>query len=275
MTSGAVLPAPVAANEQGSACEHFVEVSELAGEPISGEQLERMQHRYAWAAPLCRGRDVVEVACGSGPGLGMLAAVARSLEAGDVSEPILALARRHYNERISLRRIDALELPFAAASKDVVVLFEAIYYLADARRFVAECMRVLRPGGRVLVATANKDLSDFNPSPHSHTYYGAAALCALFARAGFRVELFGHLPVGTLGWKQRALRPVKRALVALGLMPKTMSGKRLLKRLVFGAPVAMPAELTAGAGAFRAPRRLSPAVPDREHKVLYLAAQKA
>jgi ubiquinone/menaquinone biosynthesis C-methylase UbiE len=274
MASGAELSAPYAASESDAACERFVEVSELAGEPISREQLERLQHRYAWAAQYCGGREVVEVACGSGPGLGLLAAAARSLEAGDVSEPILALARRHYGERVSLQRIDALALPFTAASKDVIVLFEAIYYLADASRFVAECRRVLRPGGRVLVATANKDLSDFNPSPHSHRYYGAVELRELFAREGFRVELFGHLSVRAVGWKQRALRPVKRAVVGLGLMPRTMSGKRLLKRLVFGSPLAMPAELAAAADGPAPPQRLSGERPDREHKVLYLAAQK-
>jgi len=252
---------------------HFVEVSELAGEPISREQLERMQHRYAWAAQYCSGRDVVEVACGSGPGLGILAAAAHSLEAGDISEPILGLARRHYRDRIPLQRIDALALPFAAGSKDVIVLFEAIYYLADASRFVAECLRVLRPGGHVLVATANKDLSDFNPSPHSHAYYGAVELRELFASAGFAALLYGHLSLRAVGWKQRALSPVKRALVALGLMPKTMRSKRLLKRFVFGAPLAMPAELAPPA-ALVPPRRLAGVAPDREHKVLYLAAQK-
>jgi len=273
MASGA-LSAPVARSAPRSVGEHFVEVSELAGDPISREQLERMQHRYAWAAPYCAGRDVVEVACGSGPGLGLLSAAARSLEAGDVSEPILALARWHYGERVPLQRIDAHALPLEAASKDVIVLFEAIYYLADPSRFVAECGRVLRSGGHALVATANKDLSDFNPSPHSHTYYGAVELCELFASAGFRVELFGHLSVGAVGWRQRALRPMKRSLVSLGLMPKTMRGKRLLKRLVFGAPLPMPAELAMPEVAPAPPSRLSGARSDREHKVLYLAARK-
>ncbi|MCD6265910.1 MAG: BrnT family toxin [Deltaproteobacteria bacterium] len=32
-----------------------------------------------------------------------------------------------------------------------------------------DCVRVLRPGGKVLIATANKDLYDFNPSPHRIT----------------------------------------------------------------------------------------------------------
>ncbi len=252
---------------------HFLDLTELAGEPISGEQLDRLEHRYAWAARFCRDRDVAEIACGTGPGLGLLSAVARSLEAGDISEPILEIARRHYGDRVRISRIDALALPFGPASKDVILLFEAIYYLPDAERFIAECKRVLRPGGHVLIATANKDLSDFNPSPHSHTYYGVVELKNLFTRAGFEVELFGHLSVRDTTLKQRVLRPVKQAVVALGLMPRTMRGKRLLKRLVFGKPVVMPAELEGRSAPIGELEKISGDSADREHKVLYAAAR--
>src|SRR5262245_32429763 len=137
---------------------NFVEVTELAGSGISAEQLTRMAHRYGWAAGFCGQKDVVEVACGSGPGLGALASVSRSLEAGDYSEDILKIAKAHYGARFPLRQLDAQALPYADASKDVVILFEAIYYIPDATRFVRECRRVLRPGGQVLIASANKDL---------------------------------------------------------------------------------------------------------------------
>jgi len=61
-------------------------------------------------------------------------------------------------------------MPFEDKSKDVIILFEAIYHIPDADRFVKECVRVLWPGGKVLVGTANKDLYDFNPSPYSYKY---------------------------------------------------------------------------------------------------------
>lgn len=252
--------------------ESFLNVTELAGDEISGEQIERMHHRYTWAAGYCEGRAVVEMACGTGPGLGLLAAVAESVEAGDFDEAILAIARDHYAERVALERVDAMAMPYADHSKDVVILFEAIYYLPDAGRFVAECARVLRPGGRVLIATANRDLSDFNPSPYSHRYYGAADLRQLFEAHGFSCELFGYMPVDEISWKQRILRPVKRAVVSLGLMPKTMAGKKLLKRLVFGGLVAMPAELSGDEAAYQPPAPLPGEAADRRHKVIYCAA---
>jgi SAM-dependent methyltransferase len=251
--------------------DRFVEVTELAGTDISVEQLQRMAHRYHWAALYCAQKDVVEVACGSGPGLGILQRVAHSLEAGDFSTDILAIARRHYGGRFPLTQFDAQSLPFAAASKDVIILFEAIYYVPDAARFVQECRRVLRSGGKVLIATANKDLPDFNPSPFSHRYYGAADLARLFEADGFDCELFGYLPVGTLSWRQKLLRPIKKVVVALNLMPKTMAGKKLLKRLVFGRLTPMPAELPPQVTPIDPPARIE-AQPDRTHKVLYCCA---
>jgi SAM-dependent methyltransferase len=259
-----------AASQSGEAT--FLDVTELAGAPISGEQLDRMTHRYTWAAQYCAGKDVAELACGTGPGLGMLNAVAASLEAGDYSSPILELARAHYRDRVPLARFDALQMPYAAASKDVLIIFEAIYYLADFGRFIAECRRVLKPGGQVLIATANKDLSDFNPSPQSHRYLGVVELSEEFRAQGFSVRCFGYLAVEAVSMRQRALRPIKRLVVGLGLMPRTMRGKQLLKRLVFGRPIPMPAEIEPNTVAYVAPDELPCDRPDRSHKVIYCVA---
>jgi len=48
---------------------------------------------------------------------------------------------------------------------------------------------------RLLIATAKKDLYDFNPSPHSYEYYGVVELNDLFARHGFEAEFFGDTHV--------------------------------------------------------------------------------
>ena len=183
------------------------------------------------------------MACGSGQGIGYLAGIARNFEAGDYSEEILLIARRHYGGRIRLRQFDAQDMPFEDKSKDVIILFEAIYYLPDAERFVRECARVLRSNGKVLSASANKDLYDFNPSPHTYKYYGVVELNELFARHGFKTEFFGDTPVGKVSMRQRAFRPVKRLAVMLKIMPKTTGGKKWLKRIVFGELVKMPVEI--------------------------------
>lgn len=247
-------------------------VTELAGDEISQEQLERLCHRYYWAAAYSTGRDVIEAACGTGPGLGYLAARARSLRAGDFTPGILTIAQRHYGNRVDLRQFDAQAMPFEDHSADVVILFEAFYYLPQPEQFVAECRRVLRGGGKVLIANANKDLYDFNPSPYSHTYHGIVEFNRLFTAHGFSVECFGHLSVRDASLRQRILRPIKKLVISLGLLPKSMAGKKLLKRLVFGGLIPMPAEIQDGMVAYQPPVRLSLDVPDRDHKVIYCVA---
>jgi ubiquinone/menaquinone biosynthesis C-methylase UbiE len=250
----------------------FVDVSELAGDRVSAEQVERLCHRYYWAGEHCRGKDVLEVAVGSGAGLGYLAGIARTVQGGDCSDPILERVRRHYGDRIALRRFDAQEIPFPDRSFDVIILFEALYFVPSADRFAQECRRVLRPGGEVLVATANPDLYDFNPAPHSSRYLGASGLADLFGRHGFKVRVYGYMRADRASMRQRVLRPVKQAAVAMNLIPKTMAGKALLKRLVFGRMAEMPAEIAPGMAPFHPPAELPAGAPDRVHKVLYCRA---
>lgn len=252
----------------------FVSVTEVSGSRVSREQVDRLCHRYQWAAELCRGRTVVEAACGTGQGLGYLARAARQITGGDYSGPLLEKANAHYRGRFPLVRFDAQQLPFRTRSVDVVLLFEAIYYLRSVERFADECRRILRPGGQVLIATANKDLFDFNPSPFSFRYLGAAELHELFRARGFEVALFGSTRIAQTSLRQRLTRPAKKLAVRLGLMPKTAEGKKLLKRLVFGKLVVMPAEVAEGMATYAPPVAI-PVAPDRVHKVLYCVATRS
>jgi SAM-dependent methyltransferase len=253
----------------------FVSLTEIAGDEVSAEQVERMCQRYRWAGQYCRGKDVIEVACGTGQGIGYLAKLARSIVPADYSEAILSIARRHYGERFTFRQFDAQRMPFADRSFDVVIIFEALYYLPDVRAFFAECRRVLRPGGLLLIATANKDLFDFNPSPQSYRYLGVGELGEELGQLGFACEFFGAAPIGAVSLRQKLLRPIKMMAARLGLIPKSMSGKKLLRRLVFGKLVKMPPELAPDAYPYAEPVRLTPGRPDRAHKVILCAARAA
>lgn len=254
----------------------YTDVTEMAGEEISVEQLHRLADRYYWAGTFTDGKDVIEIACGTGPGLGYLKRRAKSLRAGDVSQAMVDRVRHHYGDRVDVRRFHAEEMPFPDNSADVILLLEALYYLRSAERFAAECRRILRPGGVVLISNANKDIFDFNPSPYSHAYHGVVELARLFGTRGFRTEFWGSTPLAEISFKQKLLRPVKKIAVSLNLIPGSMSGKRLLKRLVFGRPVPMPAEITGDtAPTVVPPTALSAAEPSRDFKVIYCAAWTA
>jgi SAM-dependent methyltransferase len=252
----------------------YTDVTELSGDEVTREQVERICQRYFWAGGYCQDRDVVELACGTGQGLGYISSMARSLIAGDISAPMVEKARAHYTDRIDIRVMDAHETRLPALSCDVVILFEALYYLHDVEGFIMECRRILRDGGYLLIATANKDLYDFNPSPHSVAYHGVKELGCLLGHHGFSCDFFGGTPVGATSYRQRALRPLKRLAVRLNLLPRTMAAKKILKRLIFGRLISMPAEIAAGQCDVEPPAELAPGIADRIYKVIYCAAQK-
>ncbi len=229
--------------------------------------------RYTLAGDHGTGRDVLEVACGSGIGLGLLARRARRVVGGDVTISLLRMARRHYGNRIPVVRLDAQALPFAHGSFDVVLLYEAMYYLRRPEPFLAEAHRVLRPEGVLIICTVNREWVDFNPSEFSVRYYSADELRRLVEAGGFVARMEGAFPVQGGRIAGAIISLIKRAAMALRMMPKTMRGKRFLKRLFLGSLTPLPEELGEGTGDRAARVSLEPG-PVRDYKVIYVTARK-
>lgn len=62
----------------------YTSVTEITGCNVTSEQLQRMYARYRFASELCDDKEVLEVACGSGQGLGYLAKKAKRVVGGDI-----------------------------------------------------------------------------------------------------------------------------------------------------------------------------------------------
>lgn len=246
-------------------------ITDVAGEPAGSTQVERLIARYHWTASYCDGRAVLEVACGTGQGLGLLAARARAVYGCDLSAENLSTARKTY-ATINLVQTNAQQLPFADGSVDVVTLLETIYFLPSADDFLLEARRVLRPGGRLLVSSINKDCPDFNPNhPLYFAHYGVAELAGAFDRHGFEAECFGIIPMDTPSLRSRAFQPLKRLAVGLNLIPESMQARRFLKRIVFGRLQPMPRDIASLPAPDTPPLRVATDVPDRIHQVVLCA----
>ena len=252
----------------------FLDVTEIEGQSISSEQLSRMLHRYHWASSICANKDVLEVACGAGQGLEIIRRSANSLVAGDYSPEVLAVAQKVANSSVALSVFGAERMPFPSSSFDCIVLFEALYYVPRCEDFFSEAHRLLRPGGSLLISTANKDLYDFNPSPFATRYLGAADLSTALMKAGYSPKLWGYLDVDHVSFRQRFLRPMKALAARFGLMPKTMHGKEWLKKIFFGQMIKMPRTLADVPFTFVPPVSILNKIPDRRHKVIYCEAKK-
>ena len=110
---------------------------------------------------------------------------------GSMTAP-LAAAVMASGVREVLETATAVELPIADASVDVVVNFQVIEHLWDQPQFIAECLRVLRPGGKLLISTPNR--ITFSPgrdtplNPFHTRELNAAELTELLVDGGFGVE---------------------------------------------------------------------------------------
>ena len=111
-------------------------------------------------ARLRAGHKIVDVAAGAGePGLSAAARVGPtgSVLATDLSANILAFADHAARERgvrnFAARVMDAERLELADGAFDVALSRLGIIYCPDRRQALAEMRRVLRPGGRAVVAS--------------------------------------------------------------------------------------------------------------------------
>ena len=243
-------------------------VTERPDLAISRIQLARGAHRYQSAASGVTGREVLEVACGSGQGLGLLARAASRVVGGDYLASNLEIARAHYGERIPLVQLDGEALPFKDGAFDAVILLEAIYYLRDPKRFVAEARRVMRRRGRIFISSVNCGWPDFGESPYATEYLDSNELRALLASAGFAVEIFGSFPErGGPLISMRSL--VRRVAFRLDLVPGSLHARAVLKRLVYGPLLRQPAELGPDLRPAEPLVPIPPGVRDTRHSILY------
>ena len=152
----------------------------------------------------------------------------------------------------------------------MVILYEAIYYLAQPEKFVNEARRVLRDGGILIICIANKDWSGFNPSPYSHKYFSASELYELLKNGGFTdVTLYGDCQVNADTVKDKVISVIKQTAVKFHLMPKTMKGKEFLKRIFMGKLVPLPPEITDGMAEYTPPVPISHTTPNTQYKVVF------
>jgi len=116
------------------------------------DRILSMEPGRQWVASNATG-DVLEIGIGTGMNLPFYAADVR-LTGVDLSPAMLGEARRRVAElgrEVDLREGDAQALEFPADRFDTVVFSLCLCSIPDDRRAVAEGVRVLKPGGRMVL----------------------------------------------------------------------------------------------------------------------------
>lgn len=103
--------------------------------------------------------DVVDIGCGAGTQCMTWAELGYRVHGLDVNRPLLDLARKRADDagyRIDYRTGSAMELPWADGSMDVCLAIELLEHVAEWRACLNEFIRILRPGGVLVVTTTNR-----------------------------------------------------------------------------------------------------------------------
>ena len=124
----------------------------LADHAYESQRLARLE--AALGAPV-RGRRLLNVGCGTG-GFSVVAAAAGARVWGmDVEPDAVAIARARIGaDRVAVAAAEAL--PFPSGAFDVVYCYSTLEHVADARRVLAEMVRVLAREGRLYLHTPSR-----------------------------------------------------------------------------------------------------------------------
>jgi SAM-dependent methyltransferase len=112
-------------------------------------------------------------------------------------------------------------VPAADASFDAVLSTQVLEHVDDPQRYLAECFRVLRPDGRMLLSTHGT--FSYHPDPVDYWRWTCAGLRRIVAAEGFEVERFeGIIGMGATGLQlfqesiyYRAPRPLRPVIAAV------------------------------------------------------------
>jgi tocopherol O-methyltransferase len=121
-------------------------------------QVDLIEELLAWGQP-SQTSSIVDVGCGIGGSSLYLAQKYNATVTGITLSPVQAqraMARAQEADLLQQAQFkvaDALDMPFADESFDVVWTLESGEHMPDKTKFLQECHRVLKPGGTLLMAT--------------------------------------------------------------------------------------------------------------------------
>jgi SAM-dependent methyltransferase len=135
-------------------------------------------------APLS-GRTILDAGCGTGAAMVNYLADYGAVTGIDISPLALGLAQRRNLRRLA--RASIMEIPFPAACFDLVASFDVMYIVDSDSQTLEEFLRVLRPGGYLLLRVAAYDWlrGEHDRTVHTARRYTVPQLRELLREAGF------------------------------------------------------------------------------------------
>ncbi|HXQ50383.1 MAG TPA: metalloregulator ArsR/SmtB family transcription factor [Stellaceae bacterium] len=169
--------------------------------------------------------DLLDIGTGTGRILEVMAPRVERAIGIDSSREMLAVARANLERagavNCSIRQGDMYQLPLPSACSDAVVIHQVLHYAERPARAIAEAARVLRPGGRLVIADFAPHELEFLRDEHAHRRLGFAdaEVMGWCREAGLEPAEPIHLPGEKLTvalWLARRMPPPAERDHALG-----------------------------------------------------------
>lgn len=150
------------------------------------------------------GDTVLDLAAGTGTSSAAISSAGARVVAADFSLGMMAEGRRR-GAPVPFVGADAQHLPFATDSFDAAVISFGLRNVHDPRAGLAEMVRVVRPGGRVVVCEFSTPT--WTPFRTVYEKYLLRALPAVASRIATTVDAYEYLAESILEWPdQESLR---------------------------------------------------------------------
>lgn len=131
------------------------------GKPAAyGQEIVKRRFRLAQQLASFQNKTVLDFGCGNGAQTVQFAEAGCRIVAVDIDVEDLNTLRRHVHEEeirtIQPLRYDGARLPLAEASMDLVLSFEVLEHVPNEDAALREILRVLKPGGELILSVPNK-----------------------------------------------------------------------------------------------------------------------
>lgn len=149
---------------------------------------QRLLSAYHFAKPFIKG-DLLELGCGEGRGVELLAPLATSYQGIDKIEGVISALQKTY-PRYRFQQGTFPPFPYKDEQFDCIVTFQVIEHVKDDHHFLKEIYRVLKPGGTALLTTPNIKMT-LSRNPWHEREYTATELESMCAQYFSKVEMKG------------------------------------------------------------------------------------